>query len=55
MTFKVLGISQMRVLIPAIMILTIRYAISVSADFDLPGPAGKIGSKIIVYNNIITT
>ena len=40
MKYTALDISEMRVLIPAIMILIIDYAISVSADFDEPGPAG---------------
>ena len=40
MKYTALDISEMRVLIPAIMILIIGYAISVSANFDEPGPAG---------------
>ena len=48
MTYKALGISEIRVLIPAIMILIIRYAKSVSADFDVPGPAGMQEGNFIV-------
>ena len=40
MKYTALDISELRVLIPAIMILIIGYVISVSAVFDEPGPAG---------------
>ena len=40
MKYTALDSSEVRVLVPAIMILIISYTISVSADFDEPGPAG---------------
>ena len=40
MKYKALDTSEMMVLIPAIMILIIGNAISVSTDFDETGPAG---------------
>ena len=48
MKYTALDISEMRVLIPAIMILIIGYAISVSADFDEPGPAGLQEGNIYI-------
>ena len=54
MKYTALGISEMRGLIPAIMILIIRYAISVSADLDEPGPAGRREGDIYINSfNVI--
>ena len=48
MKYTASGISEMRVLIAAIMILIISYAISVSADFDVPGYAGRREGEIYI-------
>ena len=48
MKYTALDSSEMRVLVPAIMILIIGYTISVSADFDEPGTAGLQEGNIYI-------